>query len=90
MGPLHAPGRGKRGGQANGPASFEGTRPPHGLNYAAVLGTCRVNSTASRRPSPGAFASWPNATPLPKLTEEVETLAARVDEHLKKMGAVWK
>ncbi len=30
------------------------------------------------------------ATPLPKLTEEVETLAARVDEHLKKMGASWK
>ena len=29
------------------------------------------------------------ATPLPKLTEEVATLAARVDEHLKKMGAVW-
>jgi type I restriction enzyme M protein len=28
-------------------------------------------------------------TPLPKLTEEVESLAARVDEHLKKMGAVW-
>ena len=30
------------------------------------------------------------ATPLPKLAEEVETLAARVDEHLKKMGFVWK
>ncbi|MFA5810639.1 MAG: type I restriction endonuclease subunit M, partial [Thermoleophilia bacterium] len=30
------------------------------------------------------------ATPLPKLTEEVEMLAARVKEHLKKMGAVWK
>ena len=29
------------------------------------------------------------ATPLPRLTEEVETLAARVDEHLKKMGLVW-
>lgn len=27
--------------------------------------------------------------PLPKLTAEVECLAARVDEHLKKMGAVW-
>ena len=27
------------------------------------------------------------ATPLPKLTDEVETLAARVEEHLKKMGA---
>ena len=30
------------------------------------------------------------ATPLPRLAEEVETLAARVDEHLKKMGFVWK
>jgi type I restriction enzyme M protein len=30
------------------------------------------------------------ATPLPRLTGEVATLAARVDEHLKKMGAVWK
>ena len=30
------------------------------------------------------------ATPLPKLTEEVATLATRVEEHLKKMGAVWK
>jgi type I restriction enzyme M protein len=28
-------------------------------------------------------------TPLPKLAEEVETLAARVDAHLKKMGFVW-
>jgi type I restriction enzyme M protein len=30
------------------------------------------------------------ATPLPQLTVEVATLTARVDEHLKKMGAVWK
>jgi type I restriction enzyme M protein len=30
------------------------------------------------------------ATPLPQLTAEVATLAARVDGHLKKMGAVWK
>jgi type I restriction enzyme M protein len=29
------------------------------------------------------------ATTLPNLTDEVETLSARVDEHLKKMGAVW-
>ncbi|MBZ0168650.1 hypothetical protein MELA_00299 [Candidatus Methylomirabilis lanthanidiphila] len=28
------------------------------------------------------------ATPLPQLTEDVRILAARVDEHLKKMGAV--
>ena len=30
------------------------------------------------------------ATPLPQLTDEVAALATRVDEHLKKMGAVWK
>jgi type I restriction enzyme M protein len=30
------------------------------------------------------------AGPLPQLTKEVETLAVRVEEHLKKMGAVWK
>jgi type I restriction enzyme M protein len=30
------------------------------------------------------------AAPLPKLTADVETLAARVEEHLKKMGASWK
>ena len=30
------------------------------------------------------------ATPLPQLTDEVAALAARVHEHLKKMGAVWK
>jgi type I restriction enzyme M protein len=30
------------------------------------------------------------ATPLPKLTDAVETLAVRVEEHLKKMGASWK
>ncbi|PIP09158.1 MAG: hypothetical protein COX51_00210, partial [Syntrophobacteraceae bacterium CG23_combo_of_CG06-09_8_20_14_all_50_8] len=29
------------------------------------------------------------ATPLPKLTNELEILAARVDDHLKKMGAEW-
>jgi type I restriction enzyme M protein len=29
------------------------------------------------------------ATPLPRLVEEVEALSARVDEHLRKMGAVW-
>ena len=28
--------------------------------------------------------------PLPQLTEKVAPLAARVDEHLKKMRAVWK
>ena len=30
------------------------------------------------------------ATPLPQLTDEVATFAARVEEHLKKMGASWK
>jgi type I restriction enzyme M protein len=30
------------------------------------------------------------ATPLPQLTDGVAALAARVDGHLKKMGAVWK
>ena len=30
------------------------------------------------------------AAPLPKLADEVETLAGHVDEHLKKMGFVWK
>ncbi len=30
------------------------------------------------------------ATPLPTLVDEVATLAARVDEHLAKMGASWK
>jgi len=29
------------------------------------------------------------AIPLPQFTAEVATLAARVEEHLKKMGAVW-
>lgn len=29
-------------------------------------------------------------TPLPQLTSRVADLSARVDEHLKKMGAVWK
>ena len=29
------------------------------------------------------------ATPLPQLTEEVETHAHRVQQHLKRMGASW-
>ena len=29
------------------------------------------------------------ATPRPQLTDEVATLAARVEEHLKRMGATW-
>jgi len=31
-----------------------------------------------------------NATPLPQLTDEVATLASRVDEHLQKMAAAWE
>jgi type I restriction enzyme M protein len=30
------------------------------------------------------------ATPLPQLTDEVGMLAARVEEHLRQMGAAWK
>jgi type I restriction enzyme M protein len=30
------------------------------------------------------------ATPLPQLVDEVAVLSARVDEHLKRMGATWK
>ena len=29
------------------------------------------------------------AAPLPQLIDEVATLASRVEEHLKKMGAIW-
>jgi type I restriction enzyme M protein len=29
------------------------------------------------------------SVPLPQLIKELETLAVRVNEHLKKMGAVW-
>ncbi len=29
-------------------------------------------------------------TPLPKLEDDVATLSAKVEAHLKKMGAVWK
>jgi type I restriction enzyme M protein len=29
------------------------------------------------------------ATPLPELTQRVDALSAKVDEHLKKMGARW-
>ena len=30
------------------------------------------------------------ASPLPKLTDEIEKLSTRVNEHLKKMGAAWR
>jgi type I restriction enzyme M protein len=29
------------------------------------------------------------AVPLPQIINEIETLASRVDSHLKKMGVVW-
>jgi type I restriction enzyme M protein len=41
--------------------------------------TARINQLAERY-----------ATPLPKLTDEVKILAARVEGHLKKMGLVWQ
>ena len=30
------------------------------------------------------------ASPLPKIIDEVAALSARVDDHLKKMGASWQ
>jgi hypothetical protein len=36
----------------------------------------------------GFFANG-RSSPLPVLATEVETLAARVDAHLKRMGGVW-
>ena len=49
------------------------------LDRASQTLTVRIRELAERY-----------ATPLPKIREEVETLSARVDEHLMKMGAVWK
>ena len=43
--------------------------------YAIPLPICHAIARSARRR---------------KLTGELATLAARVDEHLKKMGAVWK
>ena len=55
---------------------------------AAVQGELdRVSQTLTRRIRELAERY---ATPLPKLTEEVETLAGRVQEHLQRMGASWK
>jgi type I restriction enzyme M protein len=54
---------------------------------AAVQGELdRVSQTLTRRIRQLAERY---ATTLPDLTSEVATLAARVDEHLKRMGAVW-
>ena len=52
----------------------------HGeLNRVSQTLTGRIRELAERY-----------ARPLPKLTDEVQTLSTKVDEHLKKMGAVWK
>jgi type I restriction enzyme M protein len=52
----------------------------HGeLNRVSQTLTGRIRQLAERY-----------AAPLPQLTYEIATFAARVDEHLKKMGAVWK
>jgi len=52
----------------------------HGeLNRVSQTLTGRIRELAERY-----------ATPLPMLAEEADTLTARVEEHLKRMGAVWK
>ena len=48
------------------------------LNRVSQALTSRIQQLAERY-----------AIPMPKLAKEVEALAARVDGHLKKMGAVW-
>ncbi len=55
---------------------------------AAVQGELtRVSQTLTGRISELAERY---ATPLPKLVEDVENLSARVEEHLRKMGASWR
>ena len=49
------------------------------LDHVSQTLTSRIRQLAERY-----------ATPLPQLIDEVATLAARVDGHLKKMGAVWQ
>ena len=46
--------------------------------YAQADGASRIRQLAERY-----------ATPLPQLVDEVAALAAKVDQHLQKMGAVW-
>jgi type I restriction enzyme M protein len=48
------------------------------LDRASLILTDRIRQLSDRY-----------STTLPKLTEDVKRLAARVDEHLKKMGAQW-
>ena len=76
-----------------GAAVKAGSGPGQGVCYgslkpAAVEGELdRVSQTLTGRIRELAERY---ATSLPVLTQEVETLSARVDEHLKKMGASWK
>ncbi len=49
------------------------------LNHISQALTGRINELAERY-----------ATPLPRLSEEVEVLSSKVDAHLKKMGFVWQ
>ena len=48
------------------------------LDHVSQILTGRIRKLAERY-----------AAPLPKLTEDLEALAARVEQHLKKMGAAW-
>ena len=49
------------------------------IDHVSQMLTGRIHKLAERY-----------TTPLPKLANEVERLAGRVEEHLKKMGASWK
>ena len=49
------------------------------LDYVSQRLTTRIRELAKRY-----------ETPLPKLTDEVDSLTAKVKDHLKKMGAAWK
>jgi len=54
---------------------------------------CSRNWIASRKPSPSACIrelAERYGTPLPRLEDEVAVLSAKVEAHLKNMGAVWK
>lgn len=56
------------------------------LNQAVQSELDRVSQNLTRRIRELAERY---ATPLPELMQQLNTLSARVDEHLKKMGAVW-
>ena len=57
------------------------------LNASLSAGLDRVSQTLTRCIHELAERY---ATPLPALTDEVEALSAKVGEHLKRMGVVWK